>query len=637
MRVNYLQLSNILSFKYEEDINNAFKIEFDPDLNIIIGENGSGKSTVLEAMNLVFTRVLFKRITSRYNDNPSYIIHSKQATIEVDDSYSNRTLGLRLQPNWNSEKEQQNVRISITLDDIDRDNIDHIVNNHSRIEKILNSYSTIKIPKFSALDRDVNVDINIIFQHTKYEADATYKIIYANSAPEHVQFYLEYYHAINEAIDIHNQENTDDIIEPLGNTFSMLSAFRDYSNFDSQTSLYTGNNPLDNTLKNAKNRLVPSSISEQPSGEPAIFNFIKLKLGEKHLRLIQEGKNIDDATVAVKSLPLIANINKKLKLLNLKLAIKPINIRTWSYEFTFRDTKNNRYLGDINSLSAGQKSIIHLIFEAYGRDDVKGGLIVIDEPEIHLHYQFQSKYLKILEDLAREQKIQCILVTHSEGFISDDTIKYIKRFSLNEERNSVVCTPDIREDQRKLIEILNNTWAARVLFLDRVLLVEGQDDEYFFRVAIKKLQPDLSQNITVYGVRGKDSISSFKSFFESFGLKVYVIKDLDATGKDFYNSTASFKYDKQTKRAGLDKRKIDKYRNEHPDLDEKIESKYPSYEFYLKKGAIEQYTGKEKGIDHVIDFCENEMDNFLKSDDEKAKEICKIIGLIAGEDDDSIH
>lgn len=330
-------------------------------------------------------------------------------------------------------------------------------------------------------------------------------------------------------------------------------------------------------------------------------------------------------------MPLITNINERLKLLNLKLSIKPTNIRTWSYEFRFRDIKNDRELGEINDLSAGQKSIIHLIFEAYGRDDVKGGLVVIDEPEIHLHYQFQSKYLKILEDLAKEQKIQCILVTHSEGFISDNTIKYIKRFSLNEERNSVVCTPDIREDQRKLIEILNNTWAARVLFLDRVLLVEGQDDEYFFRVAIKKLQPDLSQNITVYGVRGKDSISSFKSFFESFGLTVYLIKDLDATGDDFYNSTVSFKYDKQTKRAGLDKRKIDKYRNEHPDLDEQIESRYSSDEFYLKKGAIEQYTGKPKGIAHIIDFCENEMDNFLKSDDEKAKEIINIIGLIAGD------
>lgn len=632
MRVNYLQLSNILSFKYEEDINNAFKIEFDPDLNIIIGENGSGKSTVLEAMNLVFTGALFKRTTNKYNDNPTYIMYGKQTTVEVDNNYSNRTLGLRLQPNWNSEKEQQNVRISITLDDIDRDNIDHIVNNHSHIEKILNSYSTIKVPKFSALDRDVNVDINIIFQHTKYEADATYEVIYDNSVPEHVQFYLEYYHAINEAIDIHNQENTNDIIEPLGSTFSMLSAFRDYSNFDSQTSLYTGSDPLDNTLKNAKNRLVPSSINERPSGEPAIFNFIKLKLGEKHLRLIQEGKNIDDATVAINSLPLITNINEKLKLLNLKLSIKPTNIRTWSYEFRFQDTKNNRELGDINNLSAGQKSILHLIFEAYGQGELKGGLIIIDEPEIHLHYQFQSEYLKILEELADKQGIQCILVTHSEGFISNKTIEHVKRFSLDEERNSVVCVPNIREGQKKLVEILNNTQAARVLFLDRVLLVEGQDDEYFFRAVIKKLHPDLSQNITVYGVRGKDSISSFKSFFESFGLTVYLIKDLDATGKDFYNSTVSFKYDKQTKRAGLDKCKIDKYRNEHPDLDEQIESRYPFGEFYLKKGAIEQYTGKLKGIEHVIDFCENEMDNFLKSDDDKAKEIRKIIGLIAGDD-----
>ena len=285
-------------------------------------------------------------------------------------------------------------------------------------------------------------------------------------------------------------------------------------------------------------------------------------------------------------------------------------------------------MGDINSLSAGQKSIIHLIFEAYGRDDVKGGLVVIDEPEIHLHYQFQSKYLKILEDLAKEQEIQCILVTHSEGFISNDTIKYIKRFSLNEERNSIMYVPEITEDQKGLIKILNNTQAARILFLNKVLLVEGQDDEYFFRDVIKRLQPDLSQNINIYGVNGKDNISSvnslsFKDFFESFGLKVYFIKDLDATGKDLYENKEqrSLKTDEENNR----------YREEHLDVDEKIESRYPFGEFYLKKGAVEQYTGKPKGIEHVINFCENDMDNFLKSDDEKAKEIINIIGLIAGD------
>lgn len=628
MRVNYLQLSNILSFKYEEDINNAFKIEFDPDLNIIIGENGSGKSTVLEAMNLVFTRALFKRITNRHSSHHSYYTDRKNM-LQIDDNYSNRTLGLRLQPNWSSEEEQQRVRVSIKLDNIDRANIDHIVANYNRIEDTLGNYSTITMPEFSTLDRD-NIEVDITFRQAKYDEDNTYESHYDDSVPDYIKFYLEYYHAINEAIAVYNEDNTDHIA-PLENTFSILSAFRDYSNDNSQIHLYNGDGPSGDPLQNVKNRLIPYSINDHSSGMPAIFDFIKLKLGEDHFKLVKEGENINDATAIINGPPIIEKINEKLRILNLQLSVEPVSIRRWSYEFMFRDTKNDRYIGDINSLSAGQKSIIHLIFEAYGRDDVKGGLVVIDEPEIHLHYQFQSKYLKILKDLAKEQKIQCILVTHSEGFISDDTIKYIKRFSLNEERNSVMCVPEITEDQKGLIKILNNTQAARVLFLDKVLLIEGQDDEYFFRDAVKRLQPELSQDISIYETRGKDNIPSFKSFFESFGLKVYVIKDLDATGKDFYNSTASFKYDKQTKRAGLDKRKIDKYRSEHPDLDERIESKYPSYEFYLKKGAIEQYTGKEKGIAHVIDFCENEMDNFLNSNDDKAKEIINIKGLIAGD------
>lgn len=622
MRVNYLQLSNILSFKYEEDINNAFKIEFDQDLNIIIGGNGSGKSTALEAMNFVFTRVLFKYCEVR-DYNFLLLGEARRGSLVIDDR-SNNISGLRLQPNWNSESKLQRIRISFTLDDIDKANMSHIANNYTHIKNIFEEYSYIKFPTdFRPINGDIKIVIDVIFNYEK----STYDVKYTDSTPDSVQFYLEHYQAINEAIAIHNNKHTDHI-KPLGSTFSMLSAFRNYNTFSLQTSLQS--NPV-SQLREIRRDSSYRSNHDQSGSEPAIFNIVKLKLGEEYLNFLKGKKDIDEAKDAVNRLEMVDDINDKLELLNLKFYIELTDLRTWSYEFRFYDTKNNRYLGDINSLSAGQKSIMHLIFEAYGRDDVNGGLIIIDEPEIHLHYQFQFEYLKILENLADEQGVQYIIVTHSEGFISNKTIGHVKRFSLNEERNSVVCTPDVREDQRKLIEILNNTWAARVLFLDRVLLVEGQDDEYFFRAAIKKLQPDLSQNITVYGVRGKGSISSFKSFFESFGLTVYLIKDLDATGEDFYNSTVSFKYDKQTKLAGLDKRKIDKYRNEHPDLDEQIESRYSSDEFYLKKGAIEQYTEKPKGIAHVIDFCENDMDNFLKSNDDKAKEIINIIGLIAGD------
>ena len=626
MRVNYLQLSNILSFKYEGDINSAFKIEFDPDLNIIIGGNGSGKSTVLEAMNFVFTRVLFKCCEFDEYSFKRSIVDRKHA-LKVDDR-SNHTSGLRLQPNWDSELGSQSIRILITLDDIDKANINHIANNYGHIRHIFEVYSYINTPEdFVSIENDMEVDINITFN---YREDR-YETSYTNSVPKSVQFYLEYYQAINEAITIHNNEHTN-YIAPLGSTFSMLSAFRNYNTFSLQTSLQS--NPV-SQLREIRRNSSYRSNHDQSGSEPAIFNIVKLKLGEEYLNFLKGKKDIDEAKDAVNRLKMVNDINDKLELLNLKFYIELTDLRTWSYEFKFYDTKNERDLGDINSLSAGQKSIIHLIFEAYGRDDVNGGLIIIDEPEIHLHYQFQFEYLKILEKLAKEQGVQYIIVTHSEGFISNKTIGHVKRFSLNEERNSVVCTPDIREDQRKLIEILNNTWAARVLFLDRVLLVEGQDDEYFFRVAIKKLQPDLSQNITVYGVNGERSIFSFKSFFESFGLKVYFIKDLDTTKTDFYRGF--YKSQKKSLPPVKTNEQIIAYRNEHPDLDQQIESRYSSDEFYLKKGAIEQYTGKEKGIDHVIDFCENDMDNFLKSDDEKAKEICKIIGLIANKDSDSTH
>lgn len=618
MKVNYLQLSNILSFKYEEDINNAFKIEFDPYLSIIIGGNGSGKSTALEAMNFVFTRVLFKYCEVR-DYNSLLPGEARRSSLVIDDR-SSHISGLRLQPNWNSESELQKIRISLTLDDIDKANMSHIANNYTHIKNIFDEYSHIEFPTdFVPINGDVDIVMDIIFNYKK----STYDVKYTDSTPDSVQFYLEYYQAINEAIAIHNNKHADHV-KPLGSTFSMLSAFRNYNTFSLQTSLQS--NPV-SQLREIRRDSSYRSNHDQSGSEPAIFNIVKLKLGEEYLNFLKGKKDIDEAKDSVNNLNMVNDINEKLELLNLKFYIELTDLRTWSYEFRFYDTKNERNLGDINSLSAGQKSIMHLIFEAYGRDDVNGGLVIIDEPEIHLHYQFQFEYLKILENLADEQDVQYIIVTHSEGFISNKTIEYVKRFSLNEERNSVVCAPNIREDQRKLIEILNNTQAARVLFLDKVLLVEGQDDEYFFRAAIKILHQEASQHITVYGVNGERSIFSFKSFFESFGLKVYFIKDLDTTKTDFYRGF----YKSQNK--SLPPVKTDKqiiaYRNEHPDLDEQIELRYSSDAFYLKKGAIEQYTGKPKNIEHVIDFCENEMDSFLNGDDDKAEEIRKIIEIIA--------
>ena len=145
------------------------------------------------------------------------------------------------------------------------------------------------MPDFFALDSDIDIEIDITFKQAKYDEDNTYESSYNDSVPDYIKFYLEYYHAINEAIAVYNEDNTDHIA-PLGNTFSMLSAFRDYSNYNPQIHLYNGDNSSGDTLQNVKNRLIPNSINEHSSGMSVIFDFIKLKLGEDHFKLVKEGK-----------------------------------------------------------------------------------------------------------------------------------------------------------------------------------------------------------------------------------------------------------------------------------------------------------------------------------------------------------
>ncbi len=67
MKINYIQVSNILSFEDKNDINRAQKITFDKNLNILIGPNGVGKSNFLEILNQLFKNILYRQ--ANYNED----------------------------------------------------------------------------------------------------------------------------------------------------------------------------------------------------------------------------------------------------------------------------------------------------------------------------------------------------------------------------------------------------------------------------------------------------------------------------------------------------------------------------------------------------------------------------------------
>ena len=327
---------------------------------------------------------------------------------------------------------------------------------------------------------------------------------------------------------------------------------------------------------------------------------------------------------AANKLDFIKLINEKIKIVNLRVEIKLIDLSNWNFAFTFIDTKRNQPVTDINSLSAGQKAIIHLVFEAYGRGGLKGGLVIIDEPEIHLHYQFQNEYLRVIEKLNKEQDCQYILVTHSEALINSETIESVIRLSLDKQGYSVINKPAITSSQKWLIKILDNQRSTHAFFGSTVLLVEGETDRYFYRAFIGEIEEKLNngviQDVSVINIDGRDNEREWVALFSAFGLRTFYISDLDYAW-NFYPRTTKYKVNNATL--------ISQFLTDHPDVIPKIEARYKSGVFVLKEGDLETYLGIPKDLTNVINFCDTNLKTYLANQsDSKVQELKTIMSHV---------
>lgn len=674
MKIRELQISNILSFTFFENVSEAPKIVFGPDLNIIIGENGSGKSTALEVVNFIFKRVLF----TQFNFNQDH--YSKRETLTAQDRKA--TLGspgkgtlnsFRLEPTWGYADKPQKIRVKILLDEIDKKNIALLLKHRDQLNKVAGMYSGIAAPDLSSQSELNEFTVEISLQKTVNSY--SHEIEPKNA--EIAFSYLANYNFYRDLIRIHNIENPSNLIDSLYEPFALISSFRNYNTFNTVVSLQdrSGAQQIQIIYTND----FSTSLNSTEIAEPAVFNLVRLRIADQHFSLVLTDKNQQTCEEEVNSTAFLKAINKKLKLINLECRIKLTDQRRWRYSFEFRDTKRNTVLSDINSLSAGQKAIVHLVFEAYGRGDLKGGLVIVDEPELHLHYQFQHEYLRVIQQLNRDQDCQYVLVSHSEALINSVTIHNVKRFALDENRHTKIVSPNLTAEQKLLVKILDNTRATYAFFGKKVLLVEGETDRYFFKAALHELNPELGQEISVLDIGGKASYESWRDFFQSFGLTVFYIGDFDNVhtlkrqGKPLVERAKRDEIDNELKQECLNnlseiqkqcfeqsfndltsdpkflsnpKRRpwkalldlflsfvkikkekiVERVRLTNGNIEAEIEGLYSENIFILKKGDLETYLGLEtKGLAQVISFCNESLKEFLGGNSDEAKEVKTIL------------
>lgn len=101
--------------------------------------------------------------------------------------------------------------------------------------------------------------------------------------------------------------------------------------------------------------------------------------------------------------------------------------------FTFSERKHNIEL-ELANLSTGIKSFAILLKLLENKDIKDNSLVVLDEPEVHLHPKWQLIYAKLLVLLQKEFDLNIVLTTHSPYFVTALDV-YSKKYEIKNKCN----------------------------------------------------------------------------------------------------------------------------------------------------------------------------------------------------------
>lgn len=168
-------------------------------------------------------------------------------------------------------------------------------------------------------------------------------------------------------------------------------------------------------------------------------------------------------------------------------------------------------------------------------------LILIEEPEAHLHPQMQQVFIKEVNKLLIKHKIsvQVIISSHSPHIIAEAGIDLDKGFDriryFNKIKNKIVIndfnTFRHKEDSKETFRFLKqymNLHKCDIFFADKVIMVEGITEKMLLPLMISKVADTLqNEYISVLEVGGAYT-QKFKEILHFIKIKTLIITDIDS-------------------------------------------------------------------------------------------------------------
>jgi putative ATP-dependent endonuclease of the OLD family len=205
-----------------------------------------------------------------------------------------------------------------------------------------------------------------------------------------------------------------------------------------------------------------------------------------------------------------------------------------------RDLVDNKGDGIKRSLTfALLQAFVHRMDEQAANQEQGGPiprplLFLFEEPELYLHPKSQRVLFGTLAKIAHTHQV--VVTTHSPLFfepgVTASFVRVAKRAGNPKPEGALYPVNfELSQQSAETFRLARFEHADAGFFSQRVVLFEGESDDAYCRHIAKLFNPDWDfarRGIALVRVSGKGNFQKFRIFFESFGIDVKIVADLDA-------------------------------------------------------------------------------------------------------------
>jgi len=474
MHIKSIKIKNFKCFDEQE-------VYFDSSYNLIIGENNSGKSTLFEALRLwqLAIQQFYTARTQKKSNNLGFYKRYNYRALEIKN-----LAFLRIQ-NIKDVFNNQDIPFSINI----------CFSNGNETASVPISF---KLTSRNSLNCNIGVDLT---GNTKFELKDLQNIS----------------DDLFKVLDIESNDTFRNRIRlayvPPKFTLPNVEVLLSEKNEFISTNLVLGKSQLV-----IRNILHPwCELTYRRKTKSAKVAEIKAKLNQ----LVSEEEfnssyisTIKPYIEVVKNEKLTLNTNsKKTSLKKIENGLKEILHQDFDFK-SFQDPtktselsiKNSSDKIEISQLGSGTINVLNILSvleynnQTIDKAATKANILLLDEPDSHLHSNLQNKLFKYLEKQSKDKNTQILIITHNSNLISQfekvlffqKDKKITKPITVNEYLENHLINMD--HNQYSIIKSLNEARIAENMLQNQlnksnetVILFEGNTDIKIFKVAFTKL------------------------------------------------------------------------------------------------------------------------------------------------------